>query len=95
MRQVGHPASSAARQLAQRRGGLTHPALSRHCCPAAAAAGGYLVFIILETLRSGKKLDERLERGVQSVGALLLLSAAFSLLIKDSLNLTGLDKFLQ
>ena len=53
------------------------------------------MFIILETLRSGKKLDERLERGVQSVGALLLLSAAFSLLIKDSLNLTGLDKFLQ
>lgn len=58
-------------------------------------AGGYLVFIALEALRGGKRLDEGVERAVQAGGFLLLMTAGVSLIVKDTLNLTGLGSMLQ
>ena len=59
-----------------------------------AAAGGYLVFIALEALR-GKKLDEGVEKAVQAGGFLILMTAGVSLIVKDTLNLTGLGSMFQ
>lgn len=53
-------------------------------------AGGYLAFIALEALRGGKRLDEGVERAVQAGGFLLLMTAGISLIVKDTLDLTGL-----
>ena len=58
------------------------------------AAGGYLVFIALEALR-GKKLDEGVEKAVQAGGFLILMTAGVSLIVKDTLNLTGLGSMFQ
>lgn len=58
-------------------------------------AGGYLVFIAIEALRGGKKIDETLEKGIMAGGFLLLMTAGVSLIIKDTLTLTGLGSMLQ
>lgn len=63
--------------------------------PLPALDGGYLVFIALEALRGGKRLDEGVERAVQAGGFLLLMTAGVSLIVKDTLNLTGLGSMLQ
>lgn len=57
-------------------------------------AGGYLVFIAIEALR-GKRVDEGVERAVQAGGFLLLMTAGVSLIVRDTLNLTGLGSMLQ
>ncbi len=53
------------------------------------------MFIALEALRGGKKLDETLEKGIMAGGFLLLMTAGVSLIIKDTLTLTGLGSMLQ
>lgn len=58
-------------------------------------SGGYLVFIALEALRGGKKVDEAVEKGIMAGGFLLLMTAGVSLIIKDTLSLTGLGSMLQ
>lgn len=73
--------------------------LSSHCPPSPSPlynqhAGGYLVFIALEALR-GKKVDENVEKAVQAGGFLLLMTAGVSLIVKDTLNLTGLGSMFQ
>lgn len=63
--------------------------------PLPALDGGYLVFIALEALRGGKKVDENLEKGIMAGGFLLLMTAGVSLIVKDTLSLTGLGSMLQ
>ncbi len=53
------------------------------------------MFIAIEALRGGKRLDEGVERAVQAGGFLLLMTAGVSLIVKDTLNLTGLGSMLQ
>ena len=52
------------------------------------------MFIALEALR-GKKLDEGVEKAVQAGGFLILMTAGVSLIVKDTLNLTGLGSMFQ
>lgn len=52
------------------------------------------MFIALEALR-GKKVDENVEKAVQAGGFLLLMTAGISLIVKDTLTLTGLGSMLQ
>ncbi|KAL4422726.1 hypothetical protein ABPG75_008923 [Micractinium tetrahymenae] len=63
--------------------------------PLPALDGGYLVFIAIEALRGGKKIDETLEKGIMAGGFLLLMTAGVSLIVKDTLTLTGLGNMLQ
>lgn len=53
------------------------------------------MFIALEALRGGKKVDEAVEKGIMAGGFLLLMTAGVSLIIKDTLSLTGLGSMLQ
>ena len=53
------------------------------------------MFIALEALRGGKKVDENLEKGIMAGGFLLLMTAGVSLIVKDTLSLTGLGSMLQ
>jgi membrane-associated protease RseP (regulator of RpoE activity) len=57
-------------------------------------AGGYLVFIALEAAR-GKKVDEKLEKGIMAGGFLLLMTAGVVLIVKDTFTLTGVSSMLQ
>ena len=72
----------------------THPPADPLPAPPS-PAGGYLVFIALEALRGGKKMDENLEKGIMAGGFLLLMTAGVSLIVKDTLTLTGLGALLQ
>lgn len=63
--------------------------------PPSPLAGGYLVFLALEALRGGKKVDETVEKGIMAGGFLLLMTAGLSLIVKDTLTLTGLGSMLQ
>lgn len=52
--------------------------------------GGYLVFMLLEALRGGKKLDEDVEKGIMASGMLLLMTTGMFLIARDVVTLTGL-----
>lgn len=52
------------------------------------------MFIAIEALR-GKRMDEGIERAVQAGGFLLLMTAGISLIVKDTLDLTGLGALMQ
>ncbi|KAI3430446.1 hypothetical protein D9Q98_005041 [Chlorella vulgaris] len=63
--------------------------------PLPALDGGYLVFIALEALRGGKKINDTVEKSIMAGGFLLLMTAGVSLIVKDTLTLTGLGSLLQ
>jgi hypothetical protein len=53
------------------------------------------VFIALEALRGGKKINDTVEKSIMAGGFLLLMTAGVSLIVKDTLTLTGLGSLLQ
>lgn len=52
--------------------------------------GGYLALQLAEAVRGGKRLPQQLERGIMSSGFLLLTATGLFLIVRDTLNLTGL-----
>ena len=58
--------------------------------PLPALDGGYLAVQLLEAFRGGRKLPQELERGVMSSGFLLLTAMGLTLIVKDTLHLSGL-----
>lgn len=63
---------------------MLHP--SPTPCP---LPGGYLVFLIIEALRGGKKVNADLEKGIMASGLLLLTGLGMFLVVRDTLTLTG------
>ena len=58
--------------------------------PLPALDGGYLLLQLVEAARGGRKLPQEWERGVMSGGFLLLTAAGLTLIVRDTLHLTGL-----
>lgn len=101
MRQVGaqpHSPTPASR-LWRRTCHLSLLTLPSPCVPATACALELAWWVQAATWCSlrwrrcggGKKLDQDLERGVQGLGFLVLMTAGVSLIIKDTLTLTGMQ----
>lgn len=57
--------------------------------PLPALDGGFLVLLLIEAARGGKKLPQDLERAIMSSGLLLLLTAGVILIVRDTLNLAA------
>lgn len=55
--------------------------------PLPALDGGYVLLILLEALRGGKKLPDKVEQGIMSSGIVLLLAIGVFLMVRDALNL--------
>ncbi|KAH7297235.1 hypothetical protein KP509_26G060600 [Ceratopteris richardii] len=55
--------------------------------PLPALDGGYAFLILLEALRGGKKLPDKVEQGIMSSGIFLLLAIGIFLMVRDALNL--------
>ena len=47
------------------------------------------MFLLLEALRGGRKVDPALEKGVMASGFLLLLTTGAFLIVKDTLGLVS------
>jgi hypothetical protein len=54
-------------------------------------AGGYLVFLVLEAVRGGKKINADVEKGIMASGLLLLTTVGIVLIVRDTLNLAGIS----
>ena len=52
--------------------------------------GGYLLLLLLEALRGGKKLSKVLEQNLVASGVLLFASLSLFLIVRDTLSLGGL-----
>eukprot|EP00245_Coleochaete_scutata_P016835 TRINITY_DN803_c0_g1_i1.p1 TRINITY_DN803_c0_g1~~TRINITY_DN803_c0_g1_i1.p1 ORF type:complete len:527 (-),score=79.47 TRINITY_DN803_c0_g1_i1:645-2225(-) len=63
--------------------------------PLPALDGGYLFLLLIEALRGGKKLPDRLEQGIMSSGILLLLALGVVLMVRDTLNLGIFQQMMQ
>ncbi len=50
--------------------------------------GGYAALLLLETVRGGRKLPDRVENAINNAGFLLLFALALSLFVKDTIDLT-------
>ncbi|GMH42830.1 hypothetical protein BSKO_10749 [Bryopsis sp. KO-2023] len=61
--------------------------------PLPALDGGYLALLILEALRGGKKLPEKVEQGVMASGLVFLMAVGIGLVVRDTVNLGILNKF--
>ncbi|MCO5602498.1 hypothetical protein L7F22_056630 [Adiantum nelumboides] len=61
--------------------------------PLPALDGGYILLILLEALRGGKKLPDNVEQSIMSSGIVLLLAIGVFLMVRDALNL-GLAELL-
>ncbi|KAI5084551.1 hypothetical protein GOP47_0000720 [Adiantum capillus-veneris] len=61
--------------------------------PLPALDGGYILLILLEALRGGKKLPDKVEQSIMSSGIVLLLAIGVFLMVRDALNL-GLAELL-
>ena len=55
--------------------------------PLPALDGGFLLLIIIESLRGGKKLPTEVEQSITASGVLLLLGSGMFLILRDTLNL--------
>lgn len=62
--------------------------------PLPALDGGYLMLLLVEALRGGRKLPSGVEQGIMSSGLLLLLGVGVALMVRDTLNLGFLEGFL-
>jgi len=56
--------------------------------PLPALDGGYLVFLILEAIRGGKKVDEVVQKSIMASGLLLLMTTGVALIAKDVTSMT-------
>lgn len=61
--------------------------------PLPALDGGYLALLVLEALRGGKKLPEKVEQGVMASGLVFLMAVGLGLVVRDTLNLGILGGF--
>ena len=52
--------------------------------------GGYLLLLLLEAVRGGKKLSKVLEQNLVASGVLLFASLSLFLIVRDTLSLGGL-----
>jgi RIP metalloprotease RseP len=57
--------------------------------PLPALDGGFLLLIVIEALRGGKKLPAEVEQSITASGVLLLLGSGMFLILRDTLNLVG------
>eukprot|EP00249_Psilotum_nudum_P011017 c22919_g1_i1 orf=24-332(+) len=48
---------------------------------------GHLAVLAVDALRGGKKLPNKVEQGITSLGMLLLIASGTFLMVKDALNL--------
>jgi RIP metalloprotease RseP len=55
--------------------------------PLPALDGGYLLLLLIEAARGGKKIPQEIEQTVMSSGILLLLGLGVVLIVRDSINL--------
>merc|ERR1712205_200658 len=55
--------------------------------PLPALDGGFLLLIVIEALRGGKKLPAEVEQSITASGVLLLLGSGMFLILRDTLNL--------
>lgn len=55
--------------------------------PLPALDGGYLLLLLVEAVRGGKKIPTEVERGIMSSGLLALLGTGIFLIVKDTINL--------
>jgi len=55
--------------------------------PLPALDGGYFALLMLEAIRGGKKLPQRLEQGVMASGILFLMALGCLLLVRDTVHL--------
>jgi len=55
--------------------------------PLPALDGGYLLLLLIEAARGGKKIPQEIEQTVMSSGILLLLGLGIVLIVRDSINL--------
>lgn len=52
--------------------------------------GGALAFLIVESVRGGKKLPKVLEQSIMAGGLVLLMGLGVVLIVRDTLHLGGL-----
>lgn len=52
------------------------------------------MFLALEAVRGGKKVAAEVEKGIMASGLLLLMTVGIVLVVRDTLNLTGLSSLL-
>ncbi|WP_245916031.1 RIP metalloprotease RseP [Merismopedia glauca] len=62
--------------------------------PLPALDGGQLAFLLIEGLR-GKPLPTKIQDGVMQTGLMLLLGLGIFLILRDTANLLGIEKFFQ
>jgi membrane-associated protease RseP (regulator of RpoE activity) len=62
--------------------------------PLPALDGGQLAFLLIEGVR-GKPLPNRIQDGVMQTGLMLLLGLGIFLILRDTANLLGIEKFFQ
>jgi membrane-associated protease RseP (regulator of RpoE activity) len=62
--------------------------------PLPALDGGQLAFLLIEGLR-GKPLPTKIQDGVMQTGLMLLLGLGIFLILRDTANLVGIEKFFQ
>lgn len=55
--------------------------------PLPALDGGYMLLLLIEALRGGRKLPQDLEQGFQASGLLLLTAMGMGLVVRDTINL--------
>ena len=55
--------------------------------PLPALDGGFLLFIVIEALRGGKKIPVEIEQGITGAGVLFLFVSGASLILRDTINL--------
>lgn len=52
--------------------------------------GGYMALQLTEALRGGRKLPQDVERGIMSGGLAFLTATGLFLIVRDTINLSGL-----